>query len=132
MDLRGIALTQGKVAFELVLVMLISLNIASSQGITENLTAINESDPTFWYNKGEELLNASKYNESIEAFDEAIRLDPNNETIWLDRSEIFLEMDSFDEAVKTIDRAIELNQSNEMAWIVKGIILAEYKIVPFA
>lgn len=64
-----------RTAFELVLPMLILLSLASSQEasemIAENFNAINESDPVYWLNKGEELLNEGKYNESIEAFDEA-------------------------------------------------------------
>ena len=69
---------------ELILVMvfmLIPVGITSSKDITPdgiiaggNVTIINESDPVYWFNKGEALLNFSEYNESIEAFNKAIEL----------------------------------------------------------
>jgi tetratricopeptide (TPR) repeat protein len=40
----------------------------------ENHIAINESDPVYWYNKDEVLLNSGRYNESIDAYNEAIEL----------------------------------------------------------
>jgi len=59
----------------LLLTMLVAIENAAADNVTaENLSDINESDPVAWYNKGEALLNLSKYNESIEAFNEAIEL----------------------------------------------------------
>ena len=37
----------------------------------QNISTINESDPVYWFNKGDLLLNWGKYNESIEAYDRA-------------------------------------------------------------
>jgi tetratricopeptide (TPR) repeat protein len=35
-----------------------------------------------WHNKGDALYYQSKYDEAIKAYDEAIRLDPNDATVW--------------------------------------------------
>ena len=48
------------------------MDITPDNITTGNRAKINESDAVYWYNKGEELLNASKYNESIKAYDRAI------------------------------------------------------------
>jgi len=40
---------------------------------------------TDWYNKGVDLDGQSKYNESIVAYDEAIRLNPNHVNAWYNK-----------------------------------------------
>jgi len=67
--------------------------------ITENHTAINESDPVYWYNKGEELLNASKYNESIEAYDRSIELNQSYAEAWNHKGKALLNLGKYNDSI---------------------------------
>ena len=67
----------------LLLILVLAIENAAADNVTsENHSVINESDPVAWYNKGDVLLNLSKYNESIEAFNKAIELNQSYVEAW--------------------------------------------------
>lgn len=76
-----------------------------------------------WLEKGNTLLNESKYNESIEAFDEAIRIDPQFVQALSNKSKALGHQGKYGEAVQTFDKALELNSQYASAWNNKGISL---------
>jgi len=95
-------------------------------------------DPVMsWIEKSIALSYQGKYDEAIEAIDEAIRIDPNLARAWnvkgailrnqglaLDDPYISLDgQDKYDEAMKCFDEAIRLDPNPTLAWIDKGIAL---------
>ena len=92
-----------------------------------------------WTNKGIALINLDRNDEAIKAFDEVIRLDPNNVLAWTKKgyalvSESFTEgmkIGSTDskytalagEAINAFDEAIRLDPNNALAWSGKGMAL---------
>jgi tetratricopeptide (TPR) repeat protein len=61
-----------------------------------------------WDTKGNALFNQGKYDEAIQAYDEAIRLDPKFATTWTDKGGALLEQSRNDEAIRCFDKAIDL------------------------
>jgi tetratricopeptide (TPR) repeat protein len=83
------------------MVMLISLGIASSGSATanntiaENISTINESDPVAWFNKGDLLLKSGKYNESIDAYNRAIKLNQSYAIAWSHKGNALLNLTKY-------------------------------------
>ena len=59
--------------------------------------------------KGNTLFNESKYTESIDAFDEAIRIDLHYEGAWYNKGIVLYSQGKYDEAVQAFDNAIEID-----------------------
>ena len=121
-------MTQRLSIFKLALLILISLGIASSQGITQhevmadNSTTVKESVTGIphssvniapdaiiaeniagaWNNKGVALHNQGRYDEAIKAYDEAIRLDPEYANAWNNKGSA--DQGRYDEAIKDMTR----------------------------
>ncbi|MFZ3147665.1 MAG: tetratricopeptide repeat protein [Methanothrix sp.] len=87
----------------------------------------NESLSNAWSGKGTALAKLGRYNESFEAFDKAIELNPQTAAfVWLSKGEALNESRRYDEAVKAYDEAIEqypLDAMGAQAWYKKGIAL---------
>ena len=57
-----------------------------------------------WNNKGAALAVQSKYDEAIKAYDEAIRLDPNDADAWNNKGIALNTQGKYDEAIKAYER----------------------------
>lgn len=95
-------------------------NMAPDAIITENIAATNESDPVYWVDKGNELFNASKYNESIRAYSESIRLDPELASAWNGKGNVLANLGKYDKAIQAYDESIRLDPEDADAWNNKG------------
>jgi len=73
-----------------------------------------------WYLKGDALRYQEKDYEAVQAYDEAIRLDPNNTAAWISKGNALYEEEMYDEAVQAYDKAIELDPDDTSTWISKG------------
>lgn len=72
------------------------------------------------YAKGEALFNQGKYDEAVQALDEAILLDPNDAKAWNGRAHTLYAQSKYDEAIQACDEAIRLDPSLTDAWNTKG------------
>jgi len=87
-----------------------------------------------WYYKGyviEQLgpspsQSPSLRHSSIEAFDEAIGLNPNFALAWYDKGNAFTTLYMYNEALQDFNKAIEINPKYAEAWRNKGLAL-EFK-----
>ena len=93
--------------------------------ISENITVANESDPFYWNNKGNALAELERYDEAIEAFNEAIRLDPNDPQTWSAKGISLMMQGKYDGAIKAYDEAIKLDPNDALIWNSKGIALGK-------
>jgi len=73
-----------------------------------------------WYTKGYALYDQGKYDEAAKAYDEAIRLDPNNADTWYNKGLALYDQGKYDEATKAYDEAIRLDPNNADTWNNKG------------
>jgi tetratricopeptide (TPR) repeat protein len=76
-----------------------------------------------WYNKGWALGNQGKYAEAIQAYDEAIRLDPEDAGPWNDKGSALYNLGKYAEAIQAYDEAIRLDPGDAIAWYNKGSAL---------
>ncbi|WP_455392944.1 tetratricopeptide repeat protein [[Eubacterium] cellulosolvens] len=88
----------------------------------------DESDPTFWVRKGEELWSNSDGNDddakkAIEYFDKAIQLEPLNYFAWANKGLILKKLDKREEAILCYDRAIQIQPNYPNSWFNKGVLL---------
>ena len=68
-----------------------------------------------WHNKGVALGGQGKYDEAINAYNEAIRLNPNDTAAWINKGNALCMQDKYNEAIKCYDEVIRLDPSNTAA-----------------
>ena len=82
----------------------------------ENETAID------WFMKGLDLYGQGKYNESLEAYNRALELDPNDFEAWNNKGIDQGLLGRYDEALESFENAVALNESYAEAWYNMGVI----------
>lgn len=75
------------------------------------------------YKKDNALVSQRKYDETIQAYDEAIRLNPNNASAWNGKGDALRRQDKYDEAIRAYDEAIRLDPKYVRPWNNKGMVL---------
>jgi tetratricopeptide (TPR) repeat protein len=88
----------------------------------------DETDPTYWVRRGEELWANSDGNEgdakkAISYFDKAIELEPLNYFAWANKGLILKKLDKREEAILCYDRAIQIQPNYPNSWFNKGVLL---------
>jgi beta propeller repeat protein len=73
-----------------------------------------------WLHKGIELVNQGKYDQAIQAWDEAIKINPQYTYAWSNKGNILNVLGKYDEAIRACDQAIKINPQYTYAWTNKG------------
>ena len=76
-----------------------------------------------WLNKGVELYSQGKYDQAIEAYDQAISINPQYAEAWNNKGLALRALGEYDEAIKAYDQAISINPQIAEAWSNKGVAL---------
>jgi tetratricopeptide (TPR) repeat protein len=83
-------------------------------------TLAQETTAEDWIEKGEELLYSGSLEESVEAFNKAIELDPQNADAWRLKALTLRDQGDYDEAIAAFDRAIDLDPQDTRAKVEKA------------
>ncbi|CAD8158117.1 unnamed protein product [Paramecium octaurelia] len=75
------------------------------------------------FDTGVALQNLQKYQESIESFDKAISINPQNDRVWNHKGSALHDLQKFKEAIECYEKAILINPKNDIAWSNKGSAL---------
>lgn len=62
----------------------------------------------FWELKSIALKNLDRFDESLEAINQAIKFDKKNSVLWLTKEDILHELEKYDESLEAINKAISL------------------------
>ena len=94
--------------------------------------AEDEKSANYWYEKSLDLYNNGSLEESLQAVDKAIELDPENATLWAYKASglnlagvITQNQSRLDESLQVYDRAIELDPENTTYLLWKGFALRQ-------
>ncbi len=91
------------------------------------LHPVTVDDPFFHYSRGEHLLEVRDFDEAIKAYDEAIRLDPNDADFFLGRGFGWFSKKDFDKAIVDYSEAICLDPEYAVAFWHRGRAWASKK-----
>ncbi len=75
-----------------------------------------------WIDDGIAFYDAGKYKEAIEAYNNAIRLDPNYAIAYNNRGNAYRDLKEYTKAIKDYNRAIDLNPRYAYAYYERGLI----------
>jgi S1-C subfamily serine protease/Flp pilus assembly protein TadD len=85
-------------------------------------------DPTDAYDGlGYSLLNAKQYDQSIDAFRQCVRLDPNTADAWEGAALAFCDMGKCQQALGIIDKAIHLRSDDAVWYSIRGYCYLKLK-----
>ncbi len=72
---------------------------------------------------GSTYYNASRYDEALDAYREALNIDPENELILITVGRILLHLERFEEALETYKQALHLSSPSPSIYLFTGLIL---------
>jgi len=84
----------------------------------------NRTDAYKFVYEGDVLLLQGNYTGAIEAYSEAIRLDPEYAIAWFNKGTALVDQGNYTEAIEALDEAIRLDPEFAEAWDNKGVALA--------
>jgi tetratricopeptide (TPR) repeat protein len=76
-----------------------------------------------WVTEGIGLGQAGKYAEAIKAYDEALKINPQDAKAWNKEGATLYNLERYDDAIKSYDEALRINPQDAEAWYGKGVAL---------
>lgn len=86
-------------------------------------TLAQERTAEDWIEKGEKLLFNGSLQESVEAFNKAIEVDPQNAEAWRYKALVLRDQGEYDEAIAAFDKAIEIDPQDTKTRVHKASLL---------
>jgi tetratricopeptide (TPR) repeat protein len=83
------------------------------------------TSPYRWYNKGTALGELGKYEEAIECYGKALKIDPNHADAWCNKGNALDKLGKYEGAIECCDKALKINPNFAGAWYNKGWTLDE-------
>lgn len=102
---------------------LITLTLATAYAAPALGQSTNSTDASlYWFQQGLSLYNMDKYEESLNAYDKALELNPNDFEAWNNKGIDLGLLGRYDEALTAFNNAVALNDSYAEAWYNMGVI----------
>jgi tetratricopeptide (TPR) repeat protein len=76
-----------------------------------------------WFNKGSALYNQGEYQKAVDAYNNALSIDPNDKDAWLNKGIALFRLGEYQEALDASNKALSIDPNNKAAWNMKGIAL---------
>ena len=78
---------------------------------------------TEWKDKGNAFVKEKKYQEALDCYTEAIKLDANNHILYSNRSAMESNLEKFEDALKDAEKALEIKSDYVKGFLRKGTAL---------
>jgi tetratricopeptide (TPR) repeat protein len=78
------------------------------------------TNSTAYVVRGNLQFDAGHYTEAVEAYTQALALEPDDDEIYLSRGRAYMWMDEYELALADFERAVELDDDNEDAYYERG------------
>src|SRR6266566_1658579 len=92
-----------------------------------NLPDKDQKTKDQWIDEGDNFRNLKQYPEALAAYEQVIRLDPNDAYAFIQKGSILAELKRFREALGACEQAIRLDPNDAVAYINKGYALLKLK-----
>ena len=103
------------------------LLLALALTVTAVLTACGSAagTPEWHFEQGNALFEAGLYDQAIEEYDEAIRLNPEFADAYYNRGAAYGRLGQFQLAIEDCDEAIRLDPENAFAYLLRGAVYSD-------
>lgn len=88
------------------------------------ISASGQQTAEEWFSTGLALYYQHKYDEAIQAYDRAIKTNPQFADAWRSKGIALVVQGKYDEAILAYDKVIEIDPEDAHAWDLKGLALA--------
>jgi tetratricopeptide (TPR) repeat protein len=75
-----------------------------------------------WILEGNLFSVVKKFEEAIECYNEALKINPKNDDVWCNKGNCYLSLKCYEEADKCYNEALKINTQNENVWHNKQIV----------
>jgi len=76
----------------------------------------------YWFMRGLDLYNQERFNDSLQAYNRALELDPNDFEAWNNKGIDEGLLGKYDAALQSFGNAVAINESYAEAWYNMGVI----------
>ena len=99
-----------------------TLGWSGSSATTPQASSIRIDNVTSssWFDKGLELYAQEKYEQAIQAWDEAIKINPQYAIAWNAKGNALWHLGKYNEAINAYDQAISIESKYADAWSIKA------------
>src|SRR6266516_3423252 len=97
------------------------------QNTSPSIYIASQQTKEFWLDTGRIFLERKDYQSALEAYKQAIFLDPNDADAYANKSEALFRLESYKEALRASEQAIQLDNNLAKAWTNKGAALSNLK-----
>ena len=73
--------------------------------------------------EGDELRKQQRYSQALQAYEEALRMDPRNFYAWNGKSTTLYNQGNYKKALEAYQRATEIDPDNAIVWVSAGLVL---------
>ncbi len=73
--------------------------------------------------EGDELRKQQRYSQALQAYEEALRLDPQNFYAWNGKGTTLYNQGNYKKALEAYQRATEIEPDNPIVWVSAGLVL---------
>ncbi|MGB7379751.1 MAG: tetratricopeptide repeat protein, partial [Rivularia sp. (in: cyanobacteria)] len=80
---------------------------------------------SYWFERGDQLLQSKVYKQGIKAYNEAIKIKPDYHQAWYSRGIALRKLKRYDEAIDSYDQAIKIKPDYYHAWYGRAWVLDE-------
>ena len=84
---------------------------------------VSAETATYWVQASKSLANSGRWNESLDAAQKAITIDPDNKSGWINKAIALKNLDRNQEALEAADQALLIDPGFSTAWAVKSAAL---------